>query len=903
MKITDFFAKKKLVLLISAVLLALCLIAVAVAAAHMGKAPTPETGSGDLSDVNVPAASDDPDETEGSADIIENGVLSIYLSEGDDRDAVELFSTSSPSAASPAFSVSNESADCALLIKNGLPADTGTTLILERNGEVSYRRDLIFEEGLCRVEDLPEGEYVLSLLLRDASGEIFYTASPGTFTEALALAGSTSLTVRMIGDICLPGEEELVISSPFVWELCGFSFDTAGDLRFISESEGEMRIINGSGDDIGCAGVYCDAPGWDFTVTVPFGNFCEERPFYIYAHSLNGESIDCGEVYVDTAEDWQAITKDGTLDVKPNIERIICDGAFTLTGTNIGRSITLVFRGNIGIDGVLSFSTTDTSPITIDNENNSTEISPKIHIDAPLSDVSWYGNDKPDFAFVEQYMNVLSYNGAETDAYMGGAGTSQLLSGSIKDTGTGTVIAFVPDGSVVDISTGYLDSIDPEKATITAELSADGSCRLEKKNGAYYCVVTDAHGGVRGYRVNFFAKDYRLPVIHITTDSGEAVTTKDYYVGGTFSIDYNGAYDFAEIDGAAMKIKCRGNSSFNLDKKPYKIKFEKGTSLFGLHKAKRWVLVANHVDRTLIRNKLAYSIGTVLDNLVFVPNAFMVDVFVNGKYQGVYQLSEQIEVNEGRVPGEENSDEVDTDYFLEIGGERTKTDFGSNVFSHELFRFLEIKNPDADTLTKEQYDYISGYVKSIEDAVMNGGDYESLMDVPSLIDWFLLYEFSYNLDGAFRRSDFLLKIKGDKLYFCTPWDFDYAFGNMNLDTSDYKEWICLGNPKTDAYDEYIKTNIMDYLLKDPAFTAQLKKRWAEVGEDMLARGLETVDYAESYVAPSAAENFKLWKIFGVKIQFEKRSVVKIPTYKGQLDYIRDFMKARYKWMDKTIKAM
>ena len=186
---------------------------------------------------------------------------------------------------------------------------------------------------------------------------------------------------------------------------------------------------------------------------------------------------------------------------------------------------------------------------------------------------------------------------------------------------------------------------------------------------------------------------------------------------------------------------------------------------------------------------------------------------------------------------------------------------------------------------------------------MNGGDYESLLDVPSLVDWFLLYEFSYNLDGIFRRSDFLLKVKGGKLYFCTPWDFDYAFGNMGLDSADYHEWISLGNSKTDAYDEYIKTNIMDYLLKDPNFTSQVKKRWGEVGEKMLALGLKTVDDTEKIITPSAAENFKRWDIMGTKVQFEKRDTYKIKTYSGQLDYLRDFMRPRFEWMDKTIRAM
>ncbi len=293
----------------------------------------------------------------------------------------------------------------------------------------------------------------------------------------------------------------------------------------------------------------------------------------------------------------------------------------------------------------------------------------------------------------------------------------------------------------------------------------------------------------------------------------------------------------------------------------------------------------------------------MLDNFVFVPGAYIVDVFVNGEYAGVYQISEQVEINEGRVPGEEDSTEIDTDYLLEIGGDTVETSFGYANFSHELFKYVLIKEPEEDVLTKEQFEYVSSYIKSVEDAIIEGGDYEALLDVDSLVDWFLLYEFSYNVDGIFRRSDFLLKEKGGKLIFCTPWDFDYAFGNFVLDTANYAEWICLGTPVTDADDNYIEDNIMNYLLEDEAFIEKLKARWAEVGEKMLKTGLETVDDAEKNVSPSAAENFRRWDILGKKIQFENYRTAAIDTYAGQLDYLRTYMKNRFEWIDRAIRAL
>ena len=98
-----------------------------------------------------------------------------------------------------------------------------------------------------------------------------------------------------------------------------------------------------------------------------------------------------------------------------------------------------------------------------------------------------------------------------------------------------------------------------------------------------------------------------------------------------------------------------------------------------------------------------------------------------------------------------------------------------------------------------------------------------------MIDWFILNEFSYNIDGTFRRSDFIMKKKGGKLYMATYWVYDYAFGKFWRDSFGFDEWICFGNENTKD-DNYIWDNWMRYLLTDDKFKTQLKSRWEQVGE-------------------------------------------------------------------------
>ena len=123
-----------------------------------------------------------------------------------------------------------------------------------------------------------------------------------------------------------------------------------------------------------------------------------------------------------------------------------------------------------------------------------------------------------------------------------------------------------------------------------------------------------------------------------------------------------------------------------------------------------------------------------------------------------------------------------------------------------------------------------------------------------------------------------------------------------MDSDAYSEWICLGNSKTDASDEYIKTNWMDYLLKDSNFKKQLKNRWNEVGLSLYNKAMETIDENEKLIGPSAEENFKLWNCLGVKLQYEKWATANIETYEEQVQYLRNFISNRYKWMDATINS-
>lgn len=778
------------------------------------------------------------------------------------------------------------------------------SLSIEQNGEILLTQELNFNQKECFINlpSLSDGAYDISLTVKQEHGTTYYVSTETSFLQAVSNQDISGQILSIMTDINIttPEIEKLSILYPFTWKTNQYYFQSDYELHFQSDTEGCMVIENESSDSIKTGIIYCNTPLWDYKISNIFGEFTENRYYYINAKTVNNTVIDTSLLHINTEDKLNRLLQNGCLILSDHITHILLEGDFDLGHMEIGRLLTLEIAGNIKASKNILFSSFETGPLLIDTVNNNASLSQNIYFETPYADIIWNGNDAISYEYAEQYMNLASYNEIAVSPYIGGSGSLRLTAGNISD--SQNHMDFTVDGNYIYLTMGYTNRIDLSDAVAQANLDGEGNCSLIENEGYYYCLVTDSLQNTRGYKIIINNKNYQLPVIYLTTDTNTPVTSKDF-VTGSFSIDYNTSR--YETVAETVKIRGRGHSSWELEKKPYKIKFDSKVSLFGLPKAKEWVLLANHIDRSLIRNTLALNMGSLLNHMLFMPHSYLVNVFMNGQYQGVYSLSEQIEVKKGRIEGEKDSKETDTDYLLELGGDEEATSFGTNTFFSDFELFVEIKNPDSDVLTEEQYNYIVSYMQQMENAVRNLSGYEEYIDIPSLIDWFLLNEFSYNTDGTFRRSNYFLKKKGGKLYVATAWDFDYAFGNFSLDSDNYSEWICLGNSKTDAYEgKYIKTNWMDYLLTDGAFIIQLKNRWNEIGAALYNEAIDTINQSEQQLEFSAEENFLVWpNCLGVKMQYESKKTLACTTHKEQMDYLRNFIEKRYYWMDNAINNM
>lgn len=474
-----------------------------------------------------------------------------------------------------------------------------------------------------------------------------------------------------------------------------------------------------------------------------------------------------------------------------------------------------------------------------------------------------------------------------------------------KDNGLDKDVVFTVDGEKVTATVNYLTnrnaltgaypSVDAGNGRVTfnsTSVNSDGSIDLTNQ---CVCTITDKHGQSRDYQVEIVYLKNQLPIVYLTTDSGLAITSKEEYVNGTFTLDCSDSYmsQYLNINTKAIEIRGRGQSSWEqFDKKSYKIKFISKTEVLGMAPNKKWVLIANHPDKTLMQNHIASFMGSVLDNLAFTTHQYPVDVFFNGEYAGVYTIGEQIEVKKGRVEIEPEEGDDSLAFLIELGGRDDDAANPPKYYTIGYLRNFTIHYPEEEVITTTEVNKIKNYLRQCDNAVKYLQDYEEFIDVDSLIDWIICYEMTYNLDGCMRRSCYMVLEPGGKLKMGPIWDFDLGFGNFHRYTPG--TWATLGSA---AEDTYVKLNWVNCLAADPEFMDRLRARWDLIKDDLLAEMLDQVNYMETLITPSAKYNFEVWDIMGTRLFGQPYSTLNYKTYPAQVNRLREYITDRWNWLD------
>ncbi len=746
--------------------------------------------------------------------------------------------------------------------------------------------------------------------------------------EANGLTGSVADggDITLLGDVEIDGD--LIISAPCKISAGQKSLKINGAVSFEYGSSGTFEITG----DISSTGFFSSAPNAD--IVIPENLVPDNIPFNVCARSLNSEKLS-GKHLISSAEELNALCDDKSL------PRLCIGDNVLLSGFDVESPVTFSVPVNIGAEDVhaaknsLRIVTDIEGTVTVGDgiEDRS------IYINAPNCDLQW--EDCPYTADgIGRRFSVASFcNLSIADRTLGGSAhlPEEMF---LAETDYGTVTwklsdseAFVYKATVdfavpvsllrsaplETVSTKWdgeteLQSSDEEgsgsigyipDAEFFDECSNEGKIDLLCPTGCYF-TLTDEEGNRAVCRLDTEIGT-RLPTVEINVFGGETITDREEYKNATVAIYGQPAGKTSiDLESTPVRIRGRGNSTWNFsDKKPYKLKFDTKVSVLGMEAAKKWVLLANYADKTLIRNSVALDIAKVLDNMECYASQYPVDLFVNGEYAGVYSIGQQIEAGDGRTYVKRSSSLVDSGFFLEVGGAE-KGDEGEDtsslssrpdVISGTLTRNVQIKLPDESALTTKQATYIKNYVELADTAVSRLENYDNYIDVDALVDWFIMIELSFNSDSCFRRSVFMKKDAGGKLEMGPVWDFDLAFGGSIADYGQYESWACLNTQY-----HYVSTNWMTYLMRDDSFKAVLYERWQQVKEELLETAQGAVDSYSAMTAPSAENNFRIWDILGVGVTMEPDYTAYIATYDGQIQYLKSFIESRWQWMDEEISS-
>ncbi|MBP3788718.1 MAG: CotH kinase family protein [Prevotella sp.] len=391
-----------------------------------------------------------------------------------------------------------------------------------------------------------------------------------------------------------------------------------------------------------------------------------------------------------------------------------------------------------------------------------------------------------------------------------------------------------------------------------------------------------------------------LPTIYIETFDGYGITSKEVY---KYCRMHYVNEDGQVTDYDSVSIRGRGNSTWNMAKKPYKIKFLNKEKFLGTGyaKAKKWTLLANAADKTMMRNAVTFALGE-FTSLKFNPAAKFVDVVLNNSYIGTYQISDQIDVRAHRVNITEQNyplgadDNITGGYLLEVDGFRDGNWFSTATYNAPV----RIHYPEDEEIVERQTIFIKNQVNAFERALSDANftdslkGYRAYVDTLSLIDWYLCTEVSANIDGFY--STYFYKDQANPRFYWGPlWDYDIAYNNdyrvsreQGLSSSVHSLMVDI------AYSgsrEWVRR-----MWEDPWFQKRVYHRFKElVDAGLVSYMLQKVDSLQNLLSQSQQLNYQRW---GISTRMYHETVL-YSSYDQYVADLKDFITERCAYLEQA----
>lgn len=448
----------------------------------------------------------------------------------------------------------------------------------------------------------------------------------------------------------------------------------------------------------------------------------------------------------------------------------------------------------------------------------------------------------------------------------------------------------------------------------------------------------EEHIGVVG-RTNYRSKEIRvdtsftsnLPLIVIDTGKqkpqrgvvwdGEknyyVPTGEDPYAYGEISIvnnpsGVNQVSDHAELH-SLCKVKLRGNSSGNYDKEQYLLKLieEDGTSqkknVLGMGSDSEWILNVSFIDKSLLRNYLAYM--TAGELMAYTPDVRFCEVVWKDEsgytYKGVYLMIESIKVGEHRVDLPQYSE---NSYITPTLLRRDRYNLNGLMLNNYATQngltsgYLDVEYPDKEVITEKGIQNITEQVNRFERALYADSwdefvQYRDYIDMQSFVDYFILNEFFLNYDAGYNSTYIHMNYSG-KLTVGPVWDFDQAMDNNETNTA---------NLYTTAFHS---APWFDHMLQDPVFTNAIIERYTELRKSILSdESIEAFVYQTiEYLGAAVERDWARWGYYYADGNYLKpdsydRKERNTKTHQEEVDRILNVLSVHGKWMDEHLDSL
>jgi CotH kinase protein/Secretion system C-terminal sorting domain len=436
---------------------------------------------------------------------------------------------------------------------------------------------------------------------------------------------------------------------------------------------------------------------------------------------------------------------------------------------------------------------------------------------------------------------------------------------------------------------------------------------------------------IHGQSVSFSTSN--LPIIKVNTN-GKTIFNEPKILAD-MEIIYNGIGKTNTVTDkptgylGKTGIEFRGSTSQQLfPKKPYGIELwvdstekSRKVALLGMPEESDWVLNTSYNDKTLMRDVLSYDLANRMGR--YATRTRYCEMVINGNYEGLYILMEKVKKDKNRVDvstlklTDNSGDDVTGGYILKIDKtEGSKSRLWNTTLTINAVNYtipIQIEYPKITDITDAQFNYIKNYVTEFETS-LKASDYltpkakwRDMIDIDSFVDYFLITEFTKNVDG-YRLSTYFYKdkdSKGGKLKMGPAWDYNLAFGNAEY-LEGYKPtgWQYKVNdlaiPAKDTY--FLSPTWWERLSLDSTFRYKAAKRWEVLRKSALSpdRINNWMDSTANTLNEPKVRNFSRWT--GVLGKYVWPNYYVGATYENETTWMKDWIRQRTAWLDIQLKV-